>query len=75
MKTKKMLSLLLAMVLSTSTLTGCSNVNTLTKLPLNNNIQIVDKELENKEDITLEETKKETKPQVTFNAVDQTVYA
>ena len=59
MKTKKMLSLLLAMVLSTSTLTGCSNVNTLTKLPLNNNIQIVDKELENKEEITLDETKKD----------------
>ena len=46
MKLNKMLSILLAMVLSTSTLTGCANVNTVTNLPLNN-IQNLDKESEN----------------------------
>ena len=43
MKSNKILSILLAMVLSTSTLTGCANVGTVTNLPLNN-IQNVDKE-------------------------------
>ena len=50
MKSKKLISLLLTMILSTSTLTGCSNVSTVTNLPLNN-IQNVEESTE-KEDST-----------------------
>ena len=59
MKTNKVLVSVLATILGTSLLVGCTNVNTVTKLPFN--LQI--KEESQKEDIT-----------ITFEEVNETVY-
>ena len=60
MKANKVLISVLATILSVSLLVGCTNVNTVTKLPFN--LQI--KEESQKEDIT-----------ITFEEVNETVYA